>query len=263
MLLSTYPGWVGWYLLAVAGLLGCVLGSALNCLCLRLAAGEKWGGNERSRCPKCGHPLGVPDLVPVLSWLCLGGKCRYCKSPISPRYVAAELGLGALYMSVVLKYGLTFDAGCLLVLVTCLLGLSLVDLDIQIIPDRFLLIPAVCRAALLLLYGGPMGLLKGIVPGLVLGGGVLALSLVMDKLLKKDTMGGGDIKLLAVLGMFFSLSECLLLVLLACILGIAMASILLRIDSETAFPFGPALSAAAWVTMMVGSEITGWYLSLF
>jgi prepilin signal peptidase PulO-like enzyme (type II secretory pathway) len=85
----------------------------------------------------------------------------------------------------------------------------------------------------------------------------------MDKILKKDTMGGGDIKLLFVIGCFLSLPECLLMVMIACIVGIVMASILMKLDSETQFPFGPALSIAAIVTMLVGSPIVNWYLSLF
>jgi prepilin signal peptidase PulO-like enzyme (type II secretory pathway) len=92
---------------------------------------------------------------------------------------------------------------------------------------------------------------------------VLLLSLIMDKVLKKDTMGGGDIKLLFVIGLYLTLPECLLMVMLSCVIGIVMAAILMRVDSETAFPFGPALSIAAVLTMLVGSPIVNWYLSLF
>ena len=85
----------------------------------------------------------------------------------------------------------------------------------------------------------------------------------MDKVLKKDTMGGGDIKLLFVIGMYLTLPECILMVMLACIIGIVMASILMKVDSETAFPFGPALAISAIATMLIGSPIINWYLSLF
>ena len=111
--------------------------------------------------------------------------------------------------------------------------------------------------------GGFRSLLTGMLPGLVFGGAVLALSLIMERILKKDAMGGGDIKLLAVLGLFFSFPEMLLLLLFACVLGILMAAVLMKLDSETAFPFGPALSAAAWVTLLFGESLIGWYLSLF
>ena len=100
-------------------------------------------------------------------------------------------------------------------------------------------------------------------PSLILGGAMLALSLIMDKVLKKDTMGGGDIKLMALLGMFLTLPECLLMIMIACVVGIVMGSILMKVDSETPFPFGPALAIAAWITILVGNPIITWYLGLY
>ena len=92
---------------------------------------------------------------------------------------------------------------------------------------------------------------------------MLILSLIMDKILQKDTMGGGDIKLLAVLGLYFSFAECLLLLILACVIGIVIASVLMKVESDAAFPFGPALSLAAWITMLIGQPLVSWYLGLF
>ena len=162
-----------------------------------------------------------------------------------------------------LKFGLTAELLSALVFAGCLLCLSLVDLDTQIIPDRFILIPIAVRAAQLLFTGGFSALLGASVPGFIIAGAVLVISLIMDKVLKKDTMGGGDIKLLFVIGLYLTLPECLLMVMLSCVIGIVMAAILMRVDSETAFPFGPALSIAAVLTMLVGSPIVNWYLSLF
>ena len=119
------------------------------------------------------------------------------------------------------------------------------------------------RAAQLLFTGGFSALLGTSVPGFIIAGAVLVISLIMDKVLKKDTMGGGDIKLLFLCGCFLALPECLLMVMIACIIGIAMASILLKVDSETAFPFGPALSLAAVITLFIGDPVINWYLSLF
>lgn len=262
-MLAYLPISVQVYLYLLAAVLGAVLGSGLNCLSYRLAREQKWTGKERSVCVHCGHVLATKDLIPVLSFLCLKGKCRYCGRKLSKRYVLTELLLSAVFMSLLWRFGLTLNAITPAVLCCCLFCLSLVDLDIQIIPDRFLLIPALARAVELVLVGGLKGLLAGILPGLIIGGGVLVLSLIMDKVLKKDTMGGGDIKLLAVLGMFFSIPECMLLLILACVAGIAMAAILMKVDAETAFPFGPALAIAAWVTLLIGSPLVNWYLGLF
>ena len=262
-MLSYLPTHIVVYLCALAAVLGLVMGSALNCLAMRIVAGERWSGNSRSACPKCGHTLSALELIPLVSWLIQGGKCRHCKAPISIRYPLTEAILAAVFVAMLLKFGLTAQLLSALVFAGCLLCLSLVDLDTQIIPDRFLLIPIAVRAAQLLFTGGFSALLGASVPGFIIAGAVLVISLIMDKVLKKDTMGGGDIKLLFVIGLYLTLPECLLMVMLSCVIGIVMAAILMRVDSETAFPFGPALSIAAVLTMLVGSPIVNWYLSLF
>ena len=262
-MLHLFPTPVVIYIYAVTVLVGLVLGSGLNCLSMRIARNEKWSGNEHSRCPACGHTLGALDLIPLISWLALGGKCRYCKAPVSGRYPITEALMALILVSILWKFDLTIHTASIAVLCLCLFCLSLVDLETQIIPDRFLVIPAIVRAAELVYEGGVMGLLGGVWPGLVIGGGVLVLSLIMDKVLGKDTMGGGDIKLLALLGMFLSFPACLLMVLAACVIGIVMASILMKVDSETPFPFGPAIAIAAWITLLFGDNVIGWYLGLF
>ena len=262
-MLSYLPAHIVVYLAVVAGLLGLVMGSALNCLALRLASGQRWSGASRSACPHCGHTLQPVDLVPLFSWLLLKGKCRYCKAPVSPRYPITEAALALIYVALVLKFGLSLQLLSALVFASCLFCLSLVDLDTQIIPDRFILIPIVVRLIELVITGGFRALLSPILTGLVIAGAVLIISLIMDKLLKKDTMGGGDIKLLFVIGLFLSVPECLLMVMLACVIGILMASLMMKVRPDTPFPFGPALSIAALISMLVGSAITSWYISLF
>ena len=246
------------YIWMLAFGLGAVMGSAMNCLAFRLVRGQGWR-NGRSACPHCGHTLGGMDLVPLLSFLLLKGKCRYCGAKLSIRYFLAELILGIAYVALVARFEFSLDTVSALVLVTCLLALSLVDLDTQIIPDRFLIISASVRLMQLALEGR---LISGLIPGLVLGGGLLVLSLVMDKVLKKESMGGGDVKLLAVLGLYVTLAQGLLLMILACVIGIVMAKVTEKPDGDGTFPFGPALSLSALVTLLVGEPIVGWYLRL-
>ena len=261
-MLTSLPISVQIYLGVLAFVLGAVLGSGLNCLSYRMARGQKWT-KSHSVCPNCGTELKARDLIPVISWLALKGKCRSCKAPVSPRYFLTETGLGLLFLATLWKFGMTVELLVWLVFLCCLFCLSLVDLETQIIPDRFLLIPAVVRMAQLVIQGGFPALWNGVWPGLVVGGAILVLSLVMDKVLKKESMGGGDIKLLALLGLFFGLGQCLLLVIIACFVGIAMAAILVKAKPGAAFPFGPALSAAAVITMFVGQPLISWYLGLF
>ena len=262
MPLFALPAPTAVYLLILAALLGLVMGSALHCLAYRMARQQKWTGG-RSACAHCGHALSAMDLVPLLSWLLLRGKCRYCGEKISWRYPAAEALLAVVFVSILWRFGLSFQTVSALIFCACLFALSIVDLEIQIIPDRFLLIPAVVRLLQLIVEGGLTGLWNGIWPGLAIGGSVLILSLVMDKLLHKDTMGGGDIKLLAVLGLFLSFPECLLMVVIACVAGLVIALLLQKAQPDTPFPFGPALALAGWVTLLFGEGIVGWYLGLF
>ena len=251
------------YLYFVTAILGLILGSGLNCLAGRIASGKKWAGKERSICPSCGHTLAAKDLVPLLSWLFLKGKCRYCGAKISIRYPLTEALLSVCFMSLLAVYGLSLHTVSLMVLCSCLFCLSLVDFDTQLIPDRFLIIPAIVRILELIFDGGFSSLLIPVATGFGLGGSVLILSLIMDKILKKDTMGGGDIKLLALLGLYFTVPECFLLLLIACLLGIIMAMVLLKVNSDTPFPFGPALSLSAWVVLLAGKPFLHWYLNLF
>ena len=182
-MLSYLPTHIVVYLCALAAVLGLVMGSALNCLAMRIVAGERWSGNSRSACPKCGHTLSAPELIPLVSWLIQGGKCRHCKAPISIRYPLTEATLAVVFVAMLLKFGLTAELLSALVFAACLLCLSLVDLDTQLIPDRFILIPIAVRAAQLLYSGGFSALLTAAVPGFIIAGAVLLLSLIMDKVL--------------------------------------------------------------------------------
>ena len=274
-LLSTYvetaifsdlPLFAKIYLYVVIALLGLFMGSALNCLSYRMAHKKKWS-NGRSECPSCRHTLKTVDLIPLFSWLFLKGKCRYCGNKISARYPLSEALLALIYVSLLWRYGLSLQLLSTMVFCSCLFCLSFVDLDTQIIPDRFLVIPAVVRIVQLFIEQDFFEAHFALIPAVVLGGSILVLSLIMDKILKKDTMGGGDIKLLAVLGLFLSgfptcIAEGLLLLLMASIIGIIMGAILTKADADAIFPFGPALALSGWFILLFGEPIALWYNSL-
>lgn len=250
------------YLLVLCFLLGLVMGSALNCLAYRMAHKEKWSGG-RSRCPDCGHVLKGTDLVPLFSYLFLKGRCRYCGKKISPRYVLSELTLGIVFLCTLLRWDLSVQCAVMLVLFSCLFCLSLVDLDTFEIPDRFLVIPGLVRLGQLIYqFGFSAPFWKQVLPAAGILLGLLGLVLIMDKVLGKESMGGGDIKLLALLGLFFTFPEWLLLLFVSCIFGLLLA-LTLGAKKSIAFPFGPAISAAAFFVSLFGSQLTGWYLSLF
>ncbi len=244
------------YILCVTAILGLVLGSFCNAWAWRIAHGESIV-RGRSHCALCGHTLAARDLVPLISWLALRGRCRYCGAPISRRYPAAELVSCLTYVSIVWRFGLTPDALRLLILGSLLLTASLVDLDTMELPDGLLI--AAALAALLRL---PDGWLDALLGAACVAGPLLLLVLLADKALGRETMGGGDIKLVAVLGLHFGPAQTLLLLILACALGLILGAALKR-AKDAPFPFGPALSLAAWIAALAGGPVVGWYFSLF
>jgi len=262
MSLSILPVFARIYIVVLVFLAGLFLGSGLNCLSYRYAHGLKWSGG-RSVCTSCGHVLSPLDLIPLFSWLFLKGKCRYCGEKISARYPISELILSVCYVALLYRYGLTLEGLVCAVLISCLFCLSFIDIDTLTIPNRFLIIPAICRIAFLLYDGGIGSLWFGVRHALILGGGIFVLVIVMDKVLKKESMGGGDIKLLFLLGLFFDIPCSLLLLITACIVGLVIAVCMMKLDRETPFPFGPSISIAAFITLLIGESLTGWYIGLF
>ncbi len=253
------------YFCAVAALLGAAMGSFLNCAAWRIAHGESFL-KGRSRCPACGHTLGARDLVPVLSWLFLRGRCRYCGDKVSPRYVLTELFFAAVTVLCLLRFDLTVLCLRNYVFLCCLFCLSLVDLESFTIPDGCLLIAAGAWVLALPFVGlgwGEIGL--RVLAGLVFGGGLLLLSLVMDRILKKESLGGGDIKLYAVVGLYLGFLASLFSLLLAAVLGLLFVLLRRGKGGERGgqIPFGPSIAAAAGVMLLYGGPVVSWYLGLF
>ena len=206
--------------------------------------------------------LGAAELVPILSWLALRGRCKSCGGRISPRYPLTELVAGALGVLCLLRFGLSVLFLRNMAFLCCLFCLSLVDWEISEIPDGCLIVAAAAWAlAAPFLYRswGEAGL--ALAAGLAFGLALLLCSLAMDRLLKKESLGGGDIKLFAVVGLYLGFTETLLALILACVLGLALAAALRRRAGEP-FPFGPAISASAAVMLLWGQGLADWYWSL-
>lgn len=261
--------------------LGAALGSFFDCLAWRRAHGESiWQG--RSHCGACGHVLGVRDLIPVFSYLFARGRCRYCRAKIPADALSAELAGMTAFGLLTWKTGLVPELAMWLILAALLLLLSLIDLHERLLPDKLLAAAAANRLIFLLLSGNvadqfaPMliGALSVSVP-------MLLIALVMDRILGRESMGGGDIKLLFVLGLYLNWMQMLLLLFVACILGIAAAlairgtSAPLQSDSTSdapapddsrtdisGIPFGPCLAAAGLFVYLWGQPLINWYVGL-
>lgn len=250
------------YCVVLCVMLGAAMGSFLHCAAWRIARGESFVSG-RSRCPQCGHALTFPDLIPLLSWLFLRGRCRRCGAKIPVRYFLAELFFAGLTVACLFRFGLTAAFLRAWGFCCCLFLLSMVDAEIREIPDGCLIAAVVIWLGTLpLLWNGVTDLLLHIAAGVVYGGAILLLSLLLDRLLKKESLGGGDVKLLAVIGLYLGFLQTLFALIFACILGL-LQSLLTGRRRDAAFPFGPALSLGAALTLFFGGALAAWYLGLF
>lgn len=254
----------------MAAVLGLALGSFCNNWAFRLCRGESVA-KGRSRCPQCGHTLAARDLVPLLSFLLLRGRCRYCGGRISRRYPAAELVSMAACLLLALRFDPILEWAELLrwaVLAALLLTLALQDWESWELSDGLIGAGAVWFLALLPLSGGLAGLRAGLLGGISVAGPLLLFTLAADKLLGVETMGGGDIKLFAMLGLHLGPGRSLLTLILACALGLLLGLVPCG-DAQAAegkfhaVPFGPAICLAALLAGLWGTRLLTWYAALF
>ncbi len=241
-------------------ILGLVLGSFINVLIYRLPR----KGNiylSRSACPYCEKKLAALDLIPVFSYLLLRGSCRYCQGRISPRYPLVEL-LTALGLSaIILALGLTWQGLALSLLFLFLLPAAIIDFQHFILPDEITLV-GLGLGLVLALVGDHLGIGQALL-GAGLGGG----SLFLLALAYPSGMGGGDVKLMAMVGSFIGWQLALGAIFLGAILGIIYFIIAGKIvgsmDSNTPIPFGSMLAPASLIAFFWGYTIWEWYLNLF
>ena len=250
------------YSIFMALLFGAAMGSFLNCAAWRIANGESFL-HGRSHCPACGHMLNALDLIPVFGWIILKGRCRYCGERVSIRYPLTELFFA--FVTAACLFQRDFSILCLrdYIFLCCLFCLSLVDMEKYIIPDGCLIISVITWFLALpwvkdnLNYKIWIYILTGVCLFMIM----LILSLVMDFILKKESLGGGDIKLFGVVGLYLGPAGSMFAVFIACILGLCVAG-LSRKGRGQPFPFGPAIAAGAAYMLLWGDWLSNWYLSL-
>lgn len=237
---------------------GTVVGSFLNVVILRTRA-KTSVADGRSKCMGCQTALSPRDLVPVLSFCALRGKCRSCKVPISIQYPLVELSAGVLFVLAFLNDGLGLSFVRDITFVSTLIVIFVFDLRYMEIPDRFT-VPAMAFALLANLYLGFAW--SSLVLGAIAAGGFFLMQYVLSK---GKWIGGGDIRLGVLMGLMLGLPSTVAALFVAYVVGAVYAGWLLatkRASAESQVPFGTFLAVATVVVMLVGDQIVGWYLGL-
>ncbi|CAM3918764.1 Type 4 prepilin-like proteins leader peptide-processing enzyme [Pseudomonas reidholzensis] len=273
------------YFLALATLLGLLVGSFLNVLVHRLPImlERQWQREAQevlelpvaeharfdlslpaSHCPHCGHGIRAWENIPLLSYVWLRGRCSACKAAISPRYPLVELACAGLSLVVAWHFGPGVQALCALLLTWCLLALSLIDSEHQLLPD-VLVLPMVWVGLMVNAFGVYVPLNEALWGAVI---GYLSLWTVywVFKLVTgKEGMGYGDFKLLALIGAWGGWQVLPLTLLLSSVVGAVIGLCLLRLRKAsmgTAMPFGPYLAIAGWIAVLWGDEMYASYLQL-
>lgn len=253
------------YILTMAFVFGAVFASFLGCMGWRITKGESVL-KGRSRCDYCRHVLAWRDLIPIVSFVAGKGRCAYCKKILSKTLLYGEISLALLFVLVTLRFDVTPELFFYLFFVCILYLISITDIYDRIIPDGALLCAVVVRI-LCFFYTQPFqltGILKLIGQGLVVSAPLFLLVLLMEKIRGTEMMGGGDIKLLFVMGMYLGGAKNLLALFIGCftaiIYGVIKQS---RQGKEIYIPFGPFLALGAVVALLLGDGLIQWYLSLF
>lgn len=276
-----------WLFVVFAAILGLIVGSFLNVVIHRLPIMMERSWREecaeafpeyeitppegrfdlsipRSSCPSCNTPIRILDNIPLLSWLMLKGRCRHCETKISIRYPLVELLTAVLSATVAWQMGFNFYSVTLIAMTFVLIAATFIDLDTMLLPDQ-LTLPLLWAGIILSLLGiSPITLQESVIGAIA---GYLCLWSVywLFKLVTgKEGMGYGDFKLLAALGAWLGWAHLPMIILLSSVVGVVFGLIQLRMQNkglDVAFPFGPYLAIAGWVSALWGDAITHFYLA--
>jgi leader peptidase (prepilin peptidase)/N-methyltransferase len=257
----TLPLPIPFYIFAF--LFGAVVGSFLNvCIC-RLPEGKSIV-SPPSACPICGKGIRWYDNVPVVSFLLLRARCRSCGAPISWRYPLVEALNGILTLILFMKCGPSLTFLALFIFCSALVVITFIDLDHQIIPDEISL-PGIVAGFVFSFFLPWSGWLNSVL-GILLGGGSLFLvAWGYEKLTGKEGMGGGDVKLLAMMGAFLGWRSVPFIIFAASLVGSVIGMAVMAIqkkDVKLAIPFGPFLAFGAILYIFYGRQLITWYLSI-
>ncbi|HAJ57712.1 MAG TPA: prepilin peptidase [Candidatus Omnitrophica bacterium] len=249
-------------------LFGICIGSFLN-VCIYRMGREESVVRPGSHCPNCKKPIRPKDNIPLLSYILLRGRCRDCGQRISARYFFVELITGLLFLALYYRFGLSIQGLAYCLLVSGLIIATFVDFDFRIIPDEVsvggIITGLVISFILPSLHNAPthlLGLFKSFL-GVLVGGGILwLLGCLGDFIFKKESMGGGDVKLLAMIGAFLGWQIALLSLPVASLVGAVVGVIIKLKTKESVIAFGPYLALGAVICIFWSEKILKFFFYL-
>jgi len=242
-------------------ILGLIVGSFSNVCIYRIPKSESIIF-PASHCPKCRSKIKPVDNIPLLSFILLKGKCRNCKSKISLQYPIVELITGLIYLIIYLTYGLSVQTLIYIILSSALIIIAFIDLNEQIVPD-IISLPGIVIGFIISFFVSYISFINSAL-GVVVGGGIiLIIGLAGSVIFKKEAMGGGDVKLAAMIGAFLGWRYIIISLFLGFFLG-ALAGIVLILSKiksrEDVVPFGPFIVLGSFITLLWGDKILSWYI---
>lgn len=254
------------YLYVAAGVFGSLIGSFLN-VCIYRIPEKKSIVSPSSSCPSCGRAIRFYDNIPVLSFIMLRGRCRNCSFPISIKYPFVEALTAAFAIALYVRFGLSGEFLLFGVLTTALITITFIDLTHRIIPDVISL-PMIAVGFIATIAMRYPDILEGVLfsfTGIVVGGGVLlGVALIYHLVTGTEGMGGGDVKLLAMIGAFLGWKGVAFTLFGASTFGALVGigfMVILGKKAKYALPFGPFLAIGALIYIFCGEAIIGWYIN--
>ena len=248
------------FILASAFIFGTCIGSFLNVCISRIPASESLV-YPKSRCPQCRHSIPFYYNIPILSYLWLRGKCSHCGQPIPFRYLTVEFLTGIIAVLTLVYFGLTTNALIYYIFLCALIIIIYIDIDHQIIPDSISL-PGILIGFLASFFLDDLSYTDSLI-GIALGGGILfAIAWGYYLIARKEGMGGGDIKLLAMIGAFIGWPGVCFTIFIASVTGTFVGIILMIFAQKNlkfALPFGPFLAIGAITYLFLGPQLIAWY----
>lgn len=243
--------------LPIVFLYGIVIGSFLNVCIYRIPLKESVAG-ERSHCMSCGHTLHWYELIPIVSYLGLRGRCHVCKAKIAAQYPLVEALNGILYVVVFFVNGLNWESLIYCLMTSALIVLAVIDErtgEIPISINIFLMVLGICEVAI------DRDMWLSHILGMVVVSGFLGILYLASK---GRAIGGGDIKLMAATGLILGTEKIILAFMVGCVAGAVIHLIRMKVsDAEHVLAFGPYLSAGVFVAAVWGRQMIDWYMGTF